>query len=177
MSETTAGDRARSCPDPTHWERCDVLVGLDGVYVLAVDEQQHHLRVVIECKSRVTECRIYGAIAYSHGRREVFLVDVPCLGARSTYCGASGPGAVSSRAALLDRGRNSRTTWPDPSVVDGQGVLVGHLADPPRARLDRRYRPPARHELKHRVAIDRATAASDGRRRGPVHRRRVRGGR
>ena len=80
MSEPTACDRARSCPDPTYCERCDVLVGIDGFHVIAVDQQQRHLRVVIESEPATTGCRSCGVIAPSHGRRDVTLVDVPCFG-------------------------------------------------------------------------------------------------
>jgi transposase len=84
MSEPTACDRARTCPDPSYCERCDVLVGLEGFHVLAVDQQRRRLQVVIESAPGVTGCRSCGVIAHSHsdshGRRDVVLIDVPCFG-------------------------------------------------------------------------------------------------
>lgn len=80
MSEPTACDRARSCPDPTYCNRCDVLVGLAGFHVIAVDQHRRDLQVVIESEPAVTGCRSCGVVASSHGRRDVVLVDVPCFG-------------------------------------------------------------------------------------------------
>ena len=80
MSQPTACDRARSCPDPTYCQRCDVLVGLDGFHVISVDQQRRHLQVVIESAPATTGCRSCGVVASSHGRRDVVLVDVPCFG-------------------------------------------------------------------------------------------------
>ena len=59
MSQPTACDRARSCPDPTSCDRCDALVGLDGFHVLDVAE--------------VAE------VAGDCGRVQV-VIDVPCFG-------------------------------------------------------------------------------------------------
>jgi len=80
MSEPTACDRARSCPDPFYCQRCDVLVGLDGFHVIEVAERGAWLRVVVETPVVVEGCRVCGVVARSHGRRDVRLVDVPCFG-------------------------------------------------------------------------------------------------
>ncbi len=80
MSEPTACDRARSCPDPSYCQRCDVLVGLVGLHVVEVEEYGGHVRVVVESAAGQEGCRTCGVVAYSHGRREVRLVDVPCFG-------------------------------------------------------------------------------------------------
>lgn len=80
MSEPTACDRARSCPDPSYCQRCDVLVGLVGFHVLEVEERHGRLRVVIESAAEVEGCRTCGVVVHSHGRRDVRLVDVPCFG-------------------------------------------------------------------------------------------------
>ena len=80
MSQPTACDRARSCPDPTYCQRCDLLVGLEGFHVIEVAQHQRHLRVVIESSPRVEGCTTCGVVATSHGRRDVRLVDVPSFG-------------------------------------------------------------------------------------------------
>lgn len=80
MSQPTACHRARSCPDPTYCQRCDLLVGLEGFHVLQVDQQARHLRVVVESDPSPAGCHTCGVIAASHGRREVHLVDVPTFG-------------------------------------------------------------------------------------------------
>ncbi len=82
MSEPTGCASARS--DSCYCSRCDLLVGLDGFHV--VDVVEHHgrhgpwLRIVVESPPRAEGCRVCGVIAHSHGRREVRLVDVPCMG-------------------------------------------------------------------------------------------------
>ena len=84
MSQPTACDRARSCPDPTYCDRCDLLVGLDGFHVLDVAEHDgkrgRWLRVVVESAARVMGCPTCGVVAGSHGRRNVTLIDTPCFG-------------------------------------------------------------------------------------------------
>jgi transposase len=80
MSEPTACDRARACPDPTYCDRCDVIVGLEGFHVVGVDQQPRRLRVVIESEPATAGCRSCGVVAYSRGRRDVVLIDVPCFG-------------------------------------------------------------------------------------------------
>ena len=82
MSEPTACDRARSCPDPSSapCARCDLLVGLEGSHVLDVTERRGTLRVVVESAPVPLGCPGCGVIAGSRGRREVRLIDVPCFG-------------------------------------------------------------------------------------------------
>jgi len=80
VSEPTACDRARSCPDPSYCERCDLLVGLDGFHVLEVVRDEVGLRVTVESPAAITGCGSCGVVAYSHGRREVRLVDLPGFG-------------------------------------------------------------------------------------------------
>jgi hypothetical protein len=83
LSEPTACTAARCHPD-SYCDRCDLLVGLDGFHVVAVSEYDGKrgpvLRVVVETPQRVEACRSCGVVAGSHGRREVRLVDVPCMG-------------------------------------------------------------------------------------------------
>jgi len=82
VPETTACARTR--PDHCYCSRCDLLVGLDGLHVVAVEEvttkRGARLRVDVESPARVEGCRSCGVIAASHGRRTVRLIDTPCFG-------------------------------------------------------------------------------------------------
>jgi transposase len=80
VSEPTACSRARSCPDPSYCQRCDLLVGLEGFHVLEVAERGARLRVVVESAPSPMGCRVCEVITGSRGRRDVVLVDVPCFG-------------------------------------------------------------------------------------------------
>ncbi len=80
MSEPTACARARSRPDPSYCDRCDLLVGLDGFHVLEVVEQPGRVQVVVESAPAPMGCLTCGVLVGSHGRRDVVLVDVPCFG-------------------------------------------------------------------------------------------------
>ena len=72
------------CPADSYCDRCDLLAGLDGFHVIAVTEHDgqrgRFLRVVVETPKQAEACRACGVVAGSHGRRDVCLVDVPCLG-------------------------------------------------------------------------------------------------
>jgi transposase len=82
VSEGTACSSALI--DRCYCSRCDLLVGLEGLHVLAVEEVTTGrgvvLRVDVESASRVEGCRSCGVLAGSHGRRTVRLIDVPCFG-------------------------------------------------------------------------------------------------
>ena len=86
MSEPTARDDARSCTEPArvrscYCDRCDLLVGLPGVHVVAVEEPAPgRLQVVVETPAAPMGCRSCGVVAVARGRRAVSLVDVPCGG-------------------------------------------------------------------------------------------------
>ena len=70
-----ARDRAGYC------DRCDVLVGLDGFHVIAVDAGRAQLRVTVESAAPgPVGCPVCAVIAHSHGRRERRLVDIPSFG-------------------------------------------------------------------------------------------------
>ena len=84
MSEPTACTPTHLDADHYYCDRCDLLVGLTGFHVIEVAEHQSKrglaLRIVVESPPREEGCRACGVIALSHGRREVRLVDVPCMG-------------------------------------------------------------------------------------------------
>jgi len=70
--------------DGCYCSRCDLLVGLDGLHVIAVEavttRRGIRLRVDVESPARVEGCRSCGVLASSHGRRMVRLIDTPCFG-------------------------------------------------------------------------------------------------
>jgi transposase len=63
---------------------CDLLVGLAGLHVVAVEHVQARrgeaLVITIESAPTVTGCPACGVVARSHGRRAVELIDAPCFG-------------------------------------------------------------------------------------------------
>lgn len=81
MSEPTAPTAARCHSHSGYCSRCDLLVGLDGLHVTAVefDLDVGQLRVHVESARAPTGCPTCGVIAGSHGRRDVTLVDAPCF--------------------------------------------------------------------------------------------------
>jgi transposase len=86
VSEPTGRDDAHSCADRARVQscycvRCDLLVGLPGAHVVAVEQPRPgRLRVVVETPAAPMGCRACGVVAVARGRREVSLVDVPCGG-------------------------------------------------------------------------------------------------
>ena len=70
--------------DGCYCSRCDLLVGLDGLHVIAVEavttRRGIRLRVDVESPARVEGCRSCGVLSSSHGRRMVRLIDTPCFG-------------------------------------------------------------------------------------------------
>lgn len=59
-----------------------MLVGLDGLHVISVlhDRRAGVREVTVESAPVVMACLVCGVVAYSHGRRDVALVDVACFG-------------------------------------------------------------------------------------------------
>ena len=82
MNEPTASVDA--CSADLCCSRCDLLVGLDGMHVIAVEEVPSRrgpsLQVVVESPGRIEGCRQCGVVMGSHGRREVRVIDTPCFG-------------------------------------------------------------------------------------------------
>lgn len=79
MCEPTTG--ACACRDdaPGYCDRCDLLVGLDGLHVVGVERNDTGLTVTVESAPRAGGCPVCGVVAESHGRRKVTLVDTPCF--------------------------------------------------------------------------------------------------
>ncbi|MEO7125366.1 MAG: hypothetical protein ABI382_11790, partial [Nakamurella sp.] len=85
MCDSTASIGACLCAVSGYCNRCDRLVGLDGVHVTAVVEAADRrgrrlLQVSVESASVPVGCPACGAVSASHGRRSVTLVDTPCFG-------------------------------------------------------------------------------------------------
>ena len=76
MSEPTLSCRARG----GYCQRCDLLVGLDGLHVTAVDRDGGRLVVGVESEPSLMGCPACGVVAHGHGRVEVTLVDAPAMG-------------------------------------------------------------------------------------------------
>ncbi|GAA4428653.1 ISL3-like element ISAar39 family transposase [Georgenia halophila] len=66
----------------SYCHRCDVLVGLDGVHVIAVerDDANGALTVTVESAPRLEGCPRCGVVAVSLGRPVVELIDAPMAG-------------------------------------------------------------------------------------------------
>lgn len=77
MSEPTARTAVRCHSLTGYCSRCDLLVGLDGFHVTAVevDHDVGLLIVRVESTQRPMGCPACGVVAHSHGRRDVTLVD------------------------------------------------------------------------------------------------------
>ena len=76
-------------PEPTsccsalggYCDRCDLLVGLDGLRVTAVaGAEDGALTVTVESEPVLVGCPSCGVVAHGHGRLEVRLVDAPSAG-------------------------------------------------------------------------------------------------
>ena len=80
VTEPTAA--AACCPDDSvYCGRCDLLVGLAGLHVIAVeyDGDVGLLTVRVESPREPMGCLTCGVVVGSHGRRDVTLVDAPCF--------------------------------------------------------------------------------------------------
>lgn len=76
-------------PEPTscclvvggYCDRCDLLVGLDGLRVTGVARDEDGLlTVTVESEPGLMGCPSCGVVAHGHGRLEVRLVDAPSAG-------------------------------------------------------------------------------------------------
>mgnify|MGYP001818360084 CR=1 FL=1 len=75
MSNATGCVDAPTTADPC--SRCDLLLGLDGVHVEAVERDEHEVSVTVSSPWRLMGCPTCGVIAPSRGRRRRVLNDVP----------------------------------------------------------------------------------------------------
>ena len=95
MTEPTSCCRA----DGNYCDRCDLLLGLDGLRVVAVERGgRDALTVTVESPPGPVGCPGCGVLAIGHGRAPVPLVEAPAMG-RSDCSGASADGAVSNLPA------------------------------------------------------------------------------
>jgi|GEM_PF-821944 len=81
MLEPTERAAARCHHDSPYCSRCDLLVGLDGLHVTAVesDDDVGLLTVHVESARTPMGCATCGVVAHSHARSDVSLVDAPCF--------------------------------------------------------------------------------------------------
>jgi transposase len=68
---------AGGAPGTDPCPRCDVLLGLDGVEVVAVERDDGRLRVTVQTPWALMGCPDCGGVASSRGRRTWVLHDVP----------------------------------------------------------------------------------------------------
>lgn len=82
MCEPTTGACAPHDLALGYCARCDTLVGLAGLHVIAVsvDDEDGVLVVTVESPPRRVGCPACGVVASSHGRRDVTYIDTPCFG-------------------------------------------------------------------------------------------------
>lgn len=117
-------------PEPTsccrvlggYCERCDLLVGLDGLHVTGVEcGGGGMLTVTVESAPSVMGCRACGVVAHGHGRVRVCLVDAPAMGrpVRIVWC-------------------KRRWVCPDPVCPVGSFVEQDERVAAPRAKLTAR---------------------------------------
>ena len=62
-------------------QRCDLMLGLEGLHVLDVERDDEGLRVRVESGPEVMGCPTCGVVAHAHGRQQVKLIDAPCFAA------------------------------------------------------------------------------------------------
>ena len=80
MTEFTACCAARPASVTHCCGNCDLLVGVAGLHLVAVDRSEQALVVSVESSPQVAGCRACGVVAVSHGRRGHQLIDTPSFG-------------------------------------------------------------------------------------------------
>src|SRR3954452_2104898 len=92
LRTSTMGEPTSCCrSDGGYCDRCDLLLGLEGLRVVAVDRDNGDdgggaLTVTVESAPGVMGCRTCGVVARGHGRLEVRLVDAPAMGRPVRIC-------------------------------------------------------------------------------------------
>jgi len=100
-------------------DRCDLLVGLDGLHVTAVERDDGGgLTITVESVAASMGCRSCGVVAHAHGRVEVRLVDAPAMG-----------------RPVRIRWRKRRWICPEPGCHVGSFVEQDEQVAAPRAKL------------------------------------------
>ena len=103
-------------------DRCDLLVGLDGLHVTGVERDEvGQLVVEVESEPTLMGCPACGVVAHGHGRVVVGLVDAPAMG----------------RPVRL-RWRKRRWVCPDPGCPVGTFVEQDERVAAPRSSLTTR---------------------------------------
>ena len=75
-------DPTACCPGGGYCDPCDLIVGVNGLHVTAVERDEcGRLVVTVESEAAVMGCPACGVVVRGHGRDEVTLVDAPSFGA------------------------------------------------------------------------------------------------
>jgi len=138
MLNATGSAAGAPATDPC--PRCDVLLGLDGVQVMAVERDDGRLRVTVQTPWRLMGCPDCGVVALSTGRRTRVLHDVPGVvpvevawRQRRWACPESGcprgtfseqvPGLVAARGSIT-----TRAIWWAIGQLRAEHATIGGLA-------------------------------------------------
>ena len=106
----------------TYCDRCDLIVGVDGLRVTGVErDDRGRLVVTVESEPTVMGCPSCGVVARGHGRDEVELVDAPAFG-----------------APVRIRWRKRRWVCPDNGCPVGSFTEQDETVAAPRAKLTTR---------------------------------------
>ena len=110
------------CASGGYCDRCDLIVGVDGLHVTAVERDGcGRLVVTVESEAAVMGCPACGVVVRGHGRDEVELVDAPAFG-----------------APVRIRWRKRRWVCPDAGCPVGSFTEQDEAVAAPRARLTAR---------------------------------------
>jgi transposase len=101
---------AAGAPATDPCPRCDVLLGLTDVHVIAVERHERRLRVTVQSPWQLMGCPDCGVIALSTGRRTRVLHDVPGT-VPVTPDGGNAVGRARTRGVRAGRSVNSSPPW------------------------------------------------------------------
>ena len=115
-------DPTACCPGGGYCDRCDLIVGVNGLHVTAVERDEcGRLVVTVESEAAVMGCPACGVVVRGHGRDEVTLVDAPAFG-----------------RPVRIRWRKRRWVCPDAVCPVGSFTEQDEAVAAPRARLTAR---------------------------------------